>query len=140
MYCNRPHKIDDSSYFLTVSVGVDVYKRQEGYSVNKVLSSAPMILAFNMDEGQMFDGNLARRQAICYAINQEDIIAGGLRGNGEAIRDLGDKLCGDYNPDWNNEDYYDFDLNQAKAMLDEAGSVSYTHLRIRILKKGRKAH
>ena len=93
----------------------------EGYSVNKVLSSAPMILAFNMDEGQMFDGNLALRQAICYAINQEDIIAGGLRGNGEAIKDLGDKLCGDYNPEWNEEDYYDFDLDKAKAMLEEAG-------------------
>lgn len=92
-----------------------------GYSLNKVLSSTATVLTFNIDQGSIFDNNLALRQAILYAINREDIIIGGLKGNGEVMNDIAPLSCGDYNKEWDNEDYYDYDLDKAKELLAQAG-------------------
>ncbi len=94
----------------------------KGYSVNKVLSSTTTVLSFNMaEDGGLFADNLALRQAVSYAINREDIVAGGLRGNGEIMNDLASQDCGDYNKAWDNEEYYDYDLDKAKTLLADAG-------------------
>ena len=93
----------------------------DGYSVNKILSSTSTVLSFNMEEGYVFDDNLALRQALCYAINRDDVVAGGLHGNGEIMNDLASKDCGDYNKEWDNEDYYNYDLVKAKQLMAEAG-------------------
>lgn len=94
----------------------------DGYNVSKTLNSTSTVLSFNMDpENSVFADNLALRQAICYAIDRDSIVKVGLQGNGEVMNDLADKLCADYNQDWESEDYYNYDLDQAKALMEDAG-------------------
>lgn len=107
------------SYFLNPD-GTPV----EGFSVTSTPSTTPVSLLFNMAEGSdgdLFRDNLELRQAVCYAINQADIVAIAYSGYAEPAFDLACSGCGDYNPDWNNEDYYNYDLDKAKELLAAAG-------------------
>ncbi len=88
------------------------------------MATTPVSLVFNMSEsggGDLFRDNLALRQAICTAIDQRSIVDVAFSGYAETISDISFSGCGDYNHEWETDDYYDYDLAAAKQLLEEAG-------------------
>ncbi len=95
-----------------------------GFSITATPSTTPVNLLFNMAEGadgDMFRDNLALRQAICTAIDQVSIVNIAYGGSAVALYDMAMPSCSDHNPKWLEEDYYDYDVDAAKALLEEAG-------------------
>ena len=92
---------------------------KQGY---KALQSNPtgsaVRIVFNMENEQLSDKKL--RQAIAYALNRGEI-AEKVLGNSETIIGSGGVIPPD--SDWFNEDVkqYDYDVDQANAILDELG-------------------
>lgn len=84
-------------------------------------STAYYYLRFNVDENSMFYQNQALRQAICYAINVDDIVTGTYRGDGVKMSALGLPHQTGYQDSWNDEEYYPYDLDKAKELMAEAG-------------------
>lgn len=79
-------------------------------------------IAFNMDpEKGMFHDNLALRQAICYGIDTNAIVAGAFSGRATTPKAFANPECVDYNPEWNNEPYYEYDMAKAQELIKESG-------------------
>ena len=65
--------------------------------------------------------NVNMRKAIAYAIDVDEVIQGVFGGYAMPMHTYGgNPNCGDYNPAWENEDYYDVDLVKGKECLDKA--------------------
>lgn len=93
----------------------------KGYNVFGTSDSNVYLLAFNMSEDSIFCDNQALRQAVCYAIDTEGIVQGAVQGSAEALKAAGNKICVDYNPAWDEEDYYDYNLDKAGELLAQSG-------------------
>lgn len=79
-------------------------------------------VSFNMDpEAGMFYDNLALRQAICYVIDENALAIGAFGGRAQVPHAFANPECVDYNPEWDNQDYYNYDLNKAKELLEASG-------------------
>ncbi len=111
---------------------------KEGYNVATTMGGLSTVLMFNCDNGSIFD-NQALRQAVCYAIDKEALVLGALRGAGRITNTFSTPLAADYNPAWDAEDYYNFDLDKAQAMLKESG-VNASDLKLRIMVGSMAAH
>ncbi len=111
-------KGNDLNYFVNGD-GSDV----EGFTSTHSRSTAPCSLFFNMAEGEngdIFRDDLALRQAICYAVDQEAIVSIAYAGRAEALHDITVNSCSDYNPQWDEDNYYDYDLDKAKELLAQS--------------------
>ncbi len=73
-------------------------------------------ITFNVTDGIFTDKRL--RQAVAYALNRSDIIIGGAEGLGEVANCLAPTSVFGYVDDF---EWYEQDLEQAKALLAEAG-------------------
>ncbi len=93
----------------------------DGYNVYTWSSHLIRNIAFNLSDESILKDNIALRQAICYAINNEELVQGVLQGAGTTLCTYGTSVYGDYNSAWETEDYYDYDVEKAKAKLAEAG-------------------
>lgn len=93
-----------------------------GYHVSGQAGGTAKTLHFNMDEGKsVVADNLALRQAILYSFDSQAIVDGAYRGRGEVLHDLATNLASDYNKEWDSEDYYNYNPERAKQLLEEAG-------------------
>ena len=72
-------------------------------------------------ENEKVGTNLALRQAICYAIDVDGINAIAYNGTATNIVGVGSSLCGDYDPSWAVDGYYDYDEEKALELLEESG-------------------
>lgn len=97
------------------------FQNMEGYAVDTKPTNSCWTIFFNLLEGSVFADNLALRQAVCYAIDQDAVLAGGLNGHGSVVKALGSHNNSDYNPAWNDADYYNTNIEKAKELLAEAG-------------------
>lgn len=103
----------------------DVSRFMEGGSdsENKAVSSyydnKAMVLIPNCSESSVCS-NLALRQAICYAIDAGQVLAG-VYGDGKTLHTNAADVYGDYIEAWNNEEYYEYNLDKAKEKLAESG-------------------
>lgn len=61
------------------------------------------------------------RQAMAYAINEQALIDAAYDGYGYKINH-GLTYTTDYNPEWDNEEYYSYDPEKAKELVKEAGA------------------
>lgn len=57
------------------------------------------------------------RQAICYSIDAEGLITGLCAGYGTVMYDAHSPIMIGYNPEWENEEYYPYDVEKAKELL-----------------------
>jgi len=87
------------------------------YNVFKFLDNLTWTLNFNGTDGKPTT-NKELRQAIAYAVDTDGICAaiGCLPAN-----TVGNANFGGYLTKWDSEDYYRFDLDKAKGLLEEAG-------------------
>ena len=60
------------------------------------------------------------RQAICYAIDAEGLITGLCAGYGTVMYDAHSPVMVGYNPEWENEEYYPYDVEKAKELLAQS--------------------
>lgn len=93
----------------------------DAYDDFTAASTAYYYLRFNLGENSVFYKNQALRQAICYAINVDDIVTGTYRGDGVKMSTIGLPSQAGYQESWDSEDYYDYDLDKAKQLMAEAG-------------------
>lgn len=90
-------------------------------------------IMFNMTESSPFYNNLALREAVCYAIDNETVVEACTYGYGEISKGLigsPDSTIG-YNSEWSNYPY-SYDPEKAKEKLAEAG-YSEGELTLRLL-------
>lgn len=79
------------------------------------------LLLFNMSENSVFQDNKELRQAICYAIDAAGISQGAANGTASVAKAVGNRMCVDYNPEWDNEPYYEYDEEKAQELLEASG-------------------
>lgn len=77
-------------------------------------------LYFDVREGHLFE-NETLRKAVLYAIDQESVMYGALQGAGWVNKAIASVYSADYDPAWDEADYYDQDLEKAAQLLAEAG-------------------
>ena len=96
-----------------------------GWNATQVYDARLQVLAFNGAPGTVFGDNQALRQAVLYAIKNEDLMLafGRDHSTGRIVNDLATNVSSDYNDSWDSPDYdyYTQDLDKAKAKLAEAG-------------------
>ena len=103
------------------STNFPMFADDPNYSIFSSLMSQPNILALNCSEQSVLGSNPALRKAIFHAIDVDQValaIAGEYY-----VRDneLGHSLCSDFDPAWNEEPYYEYDLDLARQYMAEAG-------------------
>lgn len=102
----------------------------EGFTVYASDDPNLYVMFFNMSDNSVFKGNLDLRQAICYAIDLNGVVQGATNGSASAAKAMGNRMCVDYNPAWDEQDYYDYDLNKAKELLSSSGFDTSITLRV----------
>lgn len=116
----------DIDYSANVS-GDDLELFEEGgemsdeyYVWNKV-NGLTYVIDYNTDEVSPLS-DIRVRQALSYAISNEYIVQMVFKGETLETHEVGGSFLIDYNEDWNTEDnYYQYDLEKAKELLEEAG-------------------
>jgi len=93
----------------------------DAYDDFTAASTAYYYLRFNVGENSVFYNNQALRQAICYAINVDDIVTGTYRGDGVKMSTIALPSQAGYQDKWDDEGYYEYDLEKAKQLMAEAG-------------------
>jgi peptide/nickel transport system substrate-binding protein len=78
-------------------------------------------LIFNMSEKGPFRDNLALRQAVCYAIDNESMKIGSAGGYAKIPGDVGIPSTIGYNSKWQKKDYFAYNPEKAKQLLAQAG-------------------
>lgn len=78
-------------------------------------------LFFSGHESRPVANDLALRQAICYAINTDEMIQGLSQGYGESMADVCSPRHIGYNKAWEGQPYYQQDLEKAKQLVAESG-------------------
>lgn len=91
-----------------------------GNSVAVVLNNLTYNLQYNMSSDSIFQTDENLRLAIAYAIDKAGLNEGAFNGNGAAVKDFANANYPDYITDWNDEDYYDYDLEKAQDYVDQS--------------------
>lgn len=94
---------------------------KDGYSVKEFMETTGIMLGYNMSEGSVLADNVALRKAIAYGIDSNAIVNGAMKGHAIRLYDVSIPGCADSNPEWLNENYFDYDADLAAQLLEEAG-------------------
>ena len=115
---------------------IDKYIGNPDYNIFSVLHGNVTNLIFNCAPGSVLD-NAALRKAILHAVDYDQVrMAGQGHPNfGVAGNDTGHPLASDFDPAWNNEPYFEFDVNKALQLMDEAGYGANSGLKLRFMCK-----
>lgn len=111
----------------TVDAAIDVnpvnatqFESDSSYKVEYKASNFFYNIYFDCREGHIFsDENL--RKAVCYAIDQEEVMYGATQGTGQVIHALATPYSSDYDERWDTWEYYPHDVEKAKEYLAAAG-------------------
>lgn len=95
---------------------------KEGWTVSSEYRGSFICMMFNCDESNIFS-NMALRKAVLYGMDSEAfrLGTGATAVSGRTLKTFGPDIAGDYNTAWENEDYYEYDLEKAQEYLAEAG-------------------
>lgn len=102
----------------------------EGNAVSIVMDNLTYDLQYNMSDDSIFKDDLNLRLAIAYAIDKEGLNLGAFDGKGAAVKDFANATYPDYNSDWDNEDYFDYNVETAKEYLAQS---NYSGQTVRIM-------
>ena len=94
----------------------------DGWSVYPDENGRMNVLMFNNDNS-VFADNKELRQAVLYAIdfNSVRLGYGNTPTNGKPCHDFAPNIASDYLDEWDQEDYYDYNLDKAKELMAQAG-------------------
>lgn len=91
----------------------------KGFKVYSRPAALSQVILFNSSSDSVCQDQKLR-QAICYAIDNQALIDGAYNGRGSVCKTYGNDCYGDYVEAWNNEDYYDYNVEKAKECLAES--------------------
>lgn len=106
----------DTSYFVDADGKVE-----DGYFVHTYTDSNTYQLFCNMDSASILSADKNLREGIFKAIDPQGLLDGVLDGRGTVPHDYGNSIFPDYNPAWDQEDYFSFDLSAAQALVAQSG-------------------
>ncbi len=113
-------------YFNPVSgVALDNLKAADNVAISEALTCRNESIYMNCETGLFTDVRM--RKAVAYAINKEEALEVCGSGQGQIVTypcDLGDKVIG--NPDFTPSTTYEYDIEKAKALVEECGNVGAT--------------
>jgi len=90
--------------------------KNKGFKIYNRPAALSQVILFNSSpDSACQDQKL--RQAICYAIDNQALIDGAYDGRGSVCKTYGNASYGDYLEKWDNEDYYDYNVEKAKECL-----------------------
>lgn len=112
------------------STEVSRFEGSEEYNVFAIAGTNFNWITFNCSEGGMFYNNPDFRKAICYAIDANGIVEGAFNGGAKVSKAYGNPECVDFNPAWNEEEYYEYDVEKAKELLESSGADTSQTIRI----------
>lgn len=107
----------------------------EGNAVGVVLDNLTYDVEYNMSDSSVFVNDENLRLALAYAIDKEGVNVGAFNGNGKAVKDFANATYTDYNPEWDSEGYYDYDVDKAKEYLAQSAYDGRT-LRLEYINSG----
>lgn len=94
---------------------------KEGFNVLAAVNGTAYDIAFNCSENSPLN-NLDLRKAVSYAVDSVGVMDGTFGKSGYlASKDVGSALLGDYNPEWDTEGFYEYDLEKAKEHYAASG-------------------
>lgn len=79
------------------------------------------MLFFNMSDDSVFKDNLELRQAIAYAIDTAGLVQGAANGYADVAKAVANRMCVDYNEKWDEQAYYEYDIEKSKELLADSG-------------------
>lgn len=93
----------------------------DGWSVYPDENGRMNVLMFNNDNS-VFADNKELRQAVLYAIDFNGVRLGygNTPINGQVCHDFSPDISSDYLDEWNQEDYYDYNVDKAKELMAQA--------------------
>ena len=97
---------------------------KEGYNVAIEGGTSGTHLFLNMDSGKsVLADNPELRKAVLYAVSSEDVMfaTGADEYTGQVLHTLGTQNQAGYLPQWDQEDYFDYDPEKARQHLEAAG-------------------
>ena len=103
------------------------------YNIFPTIMFNPTTFIFNCFEGNIFSGNPALRKAVLHAIDFKQVA---IACSGELAfqsHDVAPSICGNYDPKWDAEPYFEYDLDLAKQLLAEAGYSENSGITIHFL-------
>ena len=104
----------DAAYFVPVDKAEGLKK--SGITIDKMPRDMAEVFIFNCDPSSpCADQNL--RQAICYAIDNQVMLDQIYQGQGGICYTFGTPIFGDYDMDWEKQDYYPYSEQAAKDAL-----------------------
>ena len=113
-------------YFNPVSgVALDTLKNADNVTISEALTCRNESVYMNCENGLFTDVRM--RQAVAYAINKEEALEVCGSGQGQVVTypcDLGDRVTG--NPDFVPSTTYEYNVEKAKALVEECGNVGAT--------------
>lgn len=112
------------------STEVSRFEGSEKYNVFAIAGTNFNWITFNCSEDGMFYNNPDFRKAICYAIDASGIVEGAFNGGAKVSKAYGNPECVDFNPEWNEEEYYEYDIEKAKELLESSGADTSQTIRI----------
>ncbi len=93
----------------------------DGFSVSVTDDWQIYAMHYNMSTDSLFKDNQDLRQAIAYAIDSQGLVDIVANGGGRVCKTFGTSNYSDFQPQWENEDYYDYDPERAKELLAQSG-------------------
>ena len=81
----------------------------------------PTTILLNCHEGSVFHDNQNLRLAVLHAIDFDQVRIAASGDFGFQGSDIAPAICGDYNKEWDNEPYYEYNVDTAKEYLQKAG-------------------
>ena len=113
-------------YFNPVTgVSLDTLREADNVTISEALTCRNESVYMNYETGLFTD--LRMRQAVAYAINKEEALEVCGSGLGQVVTypcDIGDKVTA--NPDFTPSITYEYDVEKAKALVEECGNTGAT--------------
>ena len=110
----------DIAYRLDASTGAQ-FLDNPNFTVELTDNMQGFTLFFSGADNQVVGNNVELRQAICYAIDVQGLITGVCAGYGTPMYDVCPPSAIGYNPKWDTEPYYEYDLEKAKELIAASG-------------------
>lgn len=115
--------IDFAQYMDTTAIDTFYANGQAtaGYEVYQLNSNMMFTVLPNMSENSILSNSVALREAIYYAIDAEAIVKAACGGYGSRLYAMANPLSADYDETWDGREYYEYNIETAKAKLEESG-------------------